>query len=151
MPKLYLAYGSNLNISQMQYRCPDARVAGTAVLSGWRLMFKGSLTGNYLTIEQDEGSAVSVGVWEVSAQDERNLDRYEGFPHLYYKKELSVMMREKESGMIRPVKAFVYIMHEDRKLGCPAESYMERCREGYEAFGFDTAVLDEAYEFSCRK
>ena len=61
------------------------------------------------------------------------------------------MMREKEGGKMCQVNTFVYIMHEDRKLGIPAESYMQRCREGYEAFGFDTAVLDEAYEFSRRQ
>ena len=34
MKRYYLAYGSNLNIAQMQFRfrCPDAVVAGTAVI-----------------------------------------------------------------------------------------------------------------------
>ena len=32
MKKYYLAYGSNLNVAQMQFRCPDAVVAGTAVI-----------------------------------------------------------------------------------------------------------------------
>ena len=148
--RLYLAYGSNLNMRQMQYRCPDARVVGTAELPGWRLMFKGSKSGNYLTIERDEGSAVPVAVWAVSQQDEMNLDRYEGYPTFYYKKDLSVTLHEAEGGKCRSVKAFVYIMHEERKLGCPSESYMERCREGYRDFGFDTTFLDEAYMFSCR-
>ena len=31
--KLYLAYGSNLNLGQMAYRCPDSQVAGHAELS----------------------------------------------------------------------------------------------------------------------
>ena len=48
------------------------------------------------------------------------------------------------------MKAFVYIMHEERKLGRPAREYVERCAEGYKAFGFDLAFLNEAYEFSCR-
>lgn len=26
--KLYIAYGSNLNLNQMKYRCPTANVAG---------------------------------------------------------------------------------------------------------------------------
>ena len=30
MKKFYLAYGSNLNVEQMQFRCPDARIVGTA-------------------------------------------------------------------------------------------------------------------------
>lgn len=148
--RYYLAYGSNLNIAQMQHRCPDAHIVGTAELPGWRLMFKGSRSGNYLTIERAEGYTVPVAVWAVSERDERNLDRYEGFPTFYYKKELSVTMRELDSGKTRPVNAFVYIMHEERKLGCPAQEYVESCSEGYQAFGFDRAHLDEAYEFSCR-
>ena len=28
--KLYLAYGSNLNLGQMGYRCPDSKMAGKA-------------------------------------------------------------------------------------------------------------------------
>lgn len=146
--RLYLAYGSNLNIPQMQARCPDAYVVGTAELPGWRLMYKGSKSGNYLTIEQAEGHTVPVAVWAVSESDERSLDRYEGFPTFYYKKELTVTLRETGSGNSREVKAFVYIMHEDRKLGLPAKEYVNRCTVGYEAFGFDTALLDEAYEYS---
>ena len=50
MKRYYLAYGSNLNIAQMQFRCPDATVVGTAVIPDYELLFKGSLTGAYLTI-----------------------------------------------------------------------------------------------------
>ena len=146
--RLYLAYGSNLNIPQMRSRCPDARIVGTAELPGWRLMYKGSKSGNYLTIEQAEGHKVPVAVWAVSESDERSLDSYEGFPTFYYKKELTVTLHEAENGRSREVKAFVYIMHGDRKLGLPRADYVERCTVGYRAFGFDTALLDEAYEFS---
>ena len=30
----------------------------------------------------------------------------------------------------------MYVMHEDRPLGIPSESYYEICRQGYEDFGF---------------
>lgn len=30
MKRYYLAYGSNLNVRQMKYRCPTAKIAGTA-------------------------------------------------------------------------------------------------------------------------
>lgn len=50
--RYYIAYGSNLNVRQMLRRCPGARVLGTAVLTGWELLFKGSGTGSYLTIEE---------------------------------------------------------------------------------------------------
>lgn len=37
---IYLAYGSNMNIEQMAYRCPKAKLLDTAVLENDRLMFK---------------------------------------------------------------------------------------------------------------
>ena len=49
--RYYLAYGSNLNRKQMEMRCPGARVVGTALIKGYGLLFKGSKTGFYLTIE----------------------------------------------------------------------------------------------------
>ena len=59
----YIAYGSNLNLRQMKMRCPTAKVMGTAVIKDYELLFKGSLTGAYLTIEPKEGSEVPVAVW----------------------------------------------------------------------------------------
>ena len=32
--KYYIAYGSNLNISQMKTRCPDAKIVGKTKLEG---------------------------------------------------------------------------------------------------------------------
>ena len=42
--KYYIAYGSNLSVEQMAYRCPDAKIAGQAVLAGWELLFRGCAT-----------------------------------------------------------------------------------------------------------
>ena len=69
--KYYLAYGSNLNIKQMQMRCPGAKPVGTMVLEGYELLFKGSKTGSYLTIEKKIGGKVPVGIWQVSEQHEK--------------------------------------------------------------------------------
>ena len=145
MKRYYLAYGSNLNIAQMQFRCPDAVVAGTAVIPDYELLFKGSLTGAYLTIEPKQGSQVPVGVWKVSAADEFRLDRYEGFPNFYYKKEMRIPVADIRTGKTWRCDAFVYIMHEDRKLGVPTDMYVRTCIEGYRDFGFDTAPLRQAF------
>lgn len=146
--RYYLAYGSNLNVRQMRMRCPTARMIGTATLEGYRLMFKGSKTGSYLTIEPEEGCTVPVGVWEVSARDELALDHYEGYPTFYYKKELELPITGIRSGIIRLRKVFVYIMHEDRLLGVPSNMYMRICMEGYMDFGFNYDTLWKAYEYS---
>ena len=49
----YLAYGSNLNVNQMKRRCPRAKIVGSTIIDDYRLMFKGSKTGAYLTIATD--------------------------------------------------------------------------------------------------
>lgn len=40
--KLYFAYGSNINLNQMDMRCPNARVIGPVVLEGYELLFRKS-------------------------------------------------------------------------------------------------------------
>ncbi len=77
--RFYIAYGSNLNVRQMRMRCPGARIIGTSEIKDYRLLFKGSMTGFYLTIEPEAKASVPVAVWEVTADDERALDHYEGW------------------------------------------------------------------------
>lgn len=146
MEKYYIAYGSNLNYIQMQIRCPKAKIAGTSTLEGWELLFKGSKTGSYLTIEPKEGSKVPVAIWKITEEHERALDIYEGFPNFYYKKEIEVTMN---SG--RKIKAFAYIMHEERPVGIPTRSYLNTCKSGYEYFEFNKAFLQEAIDESKRR
>ena len=122
MKRLYIAYGSNLNVMQMKTRCPNAKILGTAKLKGWELLFKGSKSGSYLTIEKKENGIVPVVIWEVSESDEKALDRYEGYPTFYYKKDIKVQYKGIRTGNRRTVTAFVYIMHEERQIGVPSLS-----------------------------
>lgn len=149
--RYYVAYGSNLNIQQMRVRCPGARVVGTSEIPNYELLFKGSKTGSYLTIEPKEGASVPVAVWLVTAEDELALDRYEGFPVFYYKKEMVLPVKGIKSGKSRKRKTFVYIMHEDRPLGVPNGYYVRTCLEGYDHFGFDEKFIANALENSRRK
>lgn len=148
--KYYLAYGSNLNVEQMARRCPGAEVVGTAFIEGYELLFKGSKTGSYLTIEQSPDSRVPVAVWAVNGAHEAALDRYEGFPTFYYKKNFKVKVKY-PSGRSRTVTAFAYIMHEDHILGCPGQWYVDVCAEGYQFFGFDLQYLRDAVNVSVRR
>ena len=146
--RYYIAYGSNLNVYQMRYRCPNARIIGTAVMPNYELLFKGSKTGSYLTIEPKDGSSVPVAVWETTADDELALDRYEGYPTFYYKKEFVLPIKGIKTSKVRNRKVYVYIMHKDRPIGIPTKSYVRTCIEGYHNFGFDIDVLKKAYERS---
>ena len=139
----YVAYGSNLNVEQMRYRCPDAKIVGTAVIPNYRLMFKGSKTGAYCTIEPEQGASVPVGVWRVTGRDIEALDYYEGYPTFYYKKSLILPCSDGKRH-----KCFVYIMHEDRALGMPYPFYVNTCLQGYLDFGFDRKVFTEALDYT---
>lgn len=131
--KHYIAYGSNLSLEQMAVRCPDASVVGVGVLTDWKLAF-----GQHATIEPCEGAEVPVLVWSISDRDERRLDRYEGYPRYYYKDWIPVSVAGEE------FTALVYIMTEEQKAGLPTDYYVDIIREGYERFGFDMDVLQNA-------
>lgn len=148
MKRFYLAYGSNLNVPQMRYRCPEATILGTGYIPGYELLFKGSKTGSYLTIEASEGGKTPVVVWSVTDADEKALDRYEGYPNFYYKKEFTIRCKGIRTGRRRTIKAFAYIMHEDRPIGIPSDYYVETCMDGYDTFYFDKNLLNQAYQKS---
>lgn len=148
MKKYYVAYGSNLNVRQMKMRCPGATILGTAKLKDYELLFKGSKTGSYLTIEQKKGSTVPVAIWEVTESDEKSLDRYEGYPIFYYKKKMKLQYKGIRTGKRRTVDAFVYIMNEENPIGVPSIYYMKTCIDGYDTFYFDKNILINAYKKS---
>lgn len=130
--KHYLAYGSNLNREQMAFRCPDAVPAGSAEIYGWQLAFR----RGYLTIEPAEGSAVPVGIWLISEQDEKSLDRYEGFPRFYRKEYIEIDDRE----------FLVYIMNDGYPVQKPSPEYLLTVAKGYSDFGMSMLPLVEAYD-----
>jgi len=135
--KLYIAYGSNLNIEQMKFRCPYAVPLGTTVIDGYRLMFRGG-SNAVATVEPMENRLVPVLIWEITPRDEEALDRYEGWPKLYRKETLSITWGGK------PAEAMIYIMNEVYPYGLPGEYYLDIIKEGYASAGFDTIVLDRA-------
>lgn len=136
--RLYVAYGSNLNIEQMKYRCPTARLYGIGVIEDYELQFKGYPTGAYCTIEPKEGSSVPVAVWEIQPKDEIALDRYEGYPSHYFKQDVPVKMDQGE------VNAMVYIMNLKMDFGLPSSHYYRVVHEGYNDCGLNTDILLKA-------
>ena len=143
MKKIYIAYGSNMDEKQMAFRCSDAKLIGKGKLKDWRLMFKGSLSGNYATIEREENCEVPILVWEISAADEKKLDRYEGYPIFYYKQKVEV---ESENG--EKVCGMAYVIHRESRPGLPDDAYYEVLSKAYKKFGFDLKILEEALRVS---
>jgi hypothetical protein len=136
--RLYIAYGSNLNLPQMARRCPTAKPVGTAKLNDHELLFRGGRRGGVATVEPREGSSVPVLLWQLRLTDEAALDQYEGYPRLYGKQMMDVELNG------RPVSAMVYVMTPGYEAGYPSQHYFDVIAEGYQSAGFDPAVLDAA-------
>jgi len=136
--KLYIAYGSNLNLEQMANRCPTAKVVGPSKIKDYRLLFRGAHAGAVATIEPLKGDIVPVLVWEITPADEAALDRYEGWPFLYRKGMLKVRLNGKS------VQAMVYVMNEGRPLGQPSCYYYSTILDGYKSVDFDVEILRKA-------
>lgn len=143
MEKLYLAYGSNLNLEKMKIRCNKATPIGTIILNNYRLAYKGSEDDYaYLTIEKSKDSSVPLGIFTISKGDEKKLDYYEGYPKLYYKDFLPI----KINGKIK--EALIYIMNDEYNYHIPSDSYIKTCEKGYDDFGFNKEILREALEYT---
>jgi gamma-glutamylcyclotransferase (GGCT)/AIG2-like uncharacterized protein YtfP len=127
----YIAYGSNMSVRQMAFRCPDAKLLGAGHIHGARLEFH-----THATVERvrSRKACVPVAVWEISAQDEERLDHYEGFPNYYVKDKWTVTMEDgtKLVGMI-------YLMNRYR-TGAPTKSYYEGIRDAYESLGLGSEI-----------
>ena len=126
--RLYIAYGSNMNQEQMAIRCPDAQVVASSHLRDWQLKMP-----HVANIEPRQGGRVPVLIWEISDEDERKLDRYEGYPRFYDKRELMVNVKGKM------VAALVYVMtdsHKNRLDKKAGPDYEEKIKKGYIDAGF---------------
>ena len=66
--------GSNMNLGQMRFRCPDAEVVGNVRLEDYRLAFRGRAPGNGVaTVLPEKGSYVDGVLWKITEACEKNL------------------------------------------------------------------------------
>jgi gamma-glutamylcyclotransferase (GGCT)/AIG2-like uncharacterized protein YtfP len=128
--KLYFAYGANLNIENMSYRCPDAVAVQPFYLQGWSLAFSG-----VATIRPDADGCVAGALWAISEDDERSLDTFEGFPSLYRKKTIQI------DGM----EVMIYVMNANYPSE-PSTNYLMTIAQGYQDWALDISYLAEAVD-----
>ena len=136
--KIYAAYGSNLNVEQMSYRCPGATRFRRAVLEDSALVFRGSRYSAVATIEPQKGSCVPIMLWSIGEQDEKALDRYEGYPSFYEKEAMPF----KVGG--QSMEAMVYVMTPGHPLGLPSMRYYDTVLQGYKDCGLDPTALEQS-------
>lgn len=131
---LYFAYGSNLNIAQMARRCPRATPIRAFALKDWQLVFRG-----VADIVQKSGAVVWGGVWDITDECERALDRYEGLSSGLYRKVHGKLAQP----IAGQTEMMFYVMNSEG-IFPPSEDYLDAIREGYRDFDLKPKTLRDA-------
>lgn len=80
----------------------------------------------------------------MSRQDEKKLDRYEGYPKFYRKEYVEIEVESLDGKKLGTMNAMVYIMTKQAvrlRTTMPSNYYFALLAEGYRAFGFDKKYL----------
>ena len=134
----YVAYGSNINLEQMAYRCPNSKVVCTGFINNYKLVYN-----RHANVVPCKNEKVPVLLWDINEADWRNLDMYEGYPNYYYKEVIQV---EKTNG--ETCKAVIYLMSDFKEQSNldipPSFNYFNGIAEGYVSNNMDLSYLYES-------
>lgn len=137
---IYFAYGSNLNIAQMWRRCPGATPLGKFHLLDAKLMFRGVADCVYA-----EGEKCPGGLWKITPDDLRALDRYEGRnpdnSGMYRREWVSI------EGIPGETRVLYYAMNSEG-IWPPSEDYLRTIKQGYRDFDLPLGPLRAAVKAS---
>jgi hypothetical protein len=143
---LYAAYGSNMDPAQMMQRAPHSPTAMTGWLIGWRLTFGGedlSWEGALATVVEDPGSQVFVVIYDVTPEDEKLLDRWEGEDFGLHKK-LKLRVHTLDGSVL----AWLYVL-DAYEGGLPSARYLGVVADAAEAAGAPEDYVAELRSRPC--
>lgn len=126
---LYFAYGSNMNWTQMQGRCPSARAIGIARLPDHRLAFTRKSVKRACGVADalfEAGRNVWGVVFEISQPDVIALDKSEGYrpgreENSYWRRQRMVFLDGDDE---RPITAEAYFAEPESDPPPPSQAYM---------------------------
>ncbi len=132
---LYFAYGSNLDKYQMARRCPKAVPLKAIALDKFKLVFK-----YFADIEACEENIIHGGLWNITKECERFLDKYEGVEKNLYSKKYFKYHGE----------SVLYYKMNDNVIYRPSYDYAIILRKGYDDFSLPVKFLYEAINEALR-
>lgn len=143
----YIAYGSNMNLNQMRYRCPNSSVESIGYLTGWKLYFNIHADIKYTGNKKD---IVPVVIWNIAKEDWQSLDLYEGYPNYYIKKVINTSFINNKGKTVKKEDCIAYIMSDDtiNTYDRPSDSYIDTILVGYLQNNIDFDKLFEALDYS---
>jgi gamma-glutamylcyclotransferase (GGCT)/AIG2-like uncharacterized protein YtfP len=133
--RLYFAYGANMNMDSMAWRCPGARPIGAFTLKDWELEFY-----SHANIRENTGRGVPGVLWAITAECEASLDAFEGFPDYYTKRS---WMQNDQHIMFYEMAGF--------KQGQPGQGYIDDIRSSYHYWHLPVEYLDQIVNDTVKK
>ena len=135
----YFAYGANMDPAHMAHYCPGAIPLGPAVLPDHRFQIAARGYGHAAPAPGQELPGV---LWELTPEAADALDRFEGVPEGWYRREQS-RVREPD-GTLLP--AMLYVATDSRP-GRPAPGYLEGIVPIAERAGFPAEYVQQLRQF----
>jgi len=126
--KRYFAYGSNMDITQMVERCPQSQKIEKAELVGYEFFIN---KRGFANIRQNKNKKVLGIVYEITEEDEKELDKCEGVQFGTNTKETSPSLN-----------AFYYVAKEIDE-GSPKEGYLGKIIKAGQDNNFPEVYIDE--------
>lgn len=133
--RLYFAYGANMNMESMAWRCPAAQPVGAFTLRDWELEFY-----SHANILPKTGSTVHGVLWAITKDCELSLDAFEGFPDYYTKKS-----------WVQDGQHIMFYEMEDFKRGQPSIGYIRDIRSSYHHWRLPVKYLDQIVDATVKK
>lgn len=136
--EFYVAYGSNMDTLQMDYRCPSSVLYDKVVINNYKFVLDSC---DFASIVKSESDSVECLVWLCPKDDIKTLDRYEGVAYnCYEKSHIDVI--------IDGIKVNMLIYFSLREICTPDtcgynENYMERIVAAAEEFRFSESYIEE--------
>ena len=117
----------------MKTRCPEGKPLYPATLPNYKLVFVGwsrLQQGGVASIQRSQGSKVPGGVYEISDNDLRHLDKYEGYPTEYNR--IKVIVFDEDGTAIE---ALTYVKNGREAENKPSKEYAAAIYQGYKDWG----------------
>ncbi|KQN72389.1 gamma-glutamylcyclotransferase family protein [Devosia sp. Leaf64] len=149
---LYFAYGSNMDLAQMQARCTGAEVVGIGVLADHVLCFpRHSVTRDcgVASISPRPGGKTLGVVYRLSAENIARLDAYEDFVvdraaelNSYNRVEIEVLV----DGRPHLVQTYIAVAHDGAHR--PNAAYLRHLRDGASMHRFPEEYLTQLQDWT---
>lgn len=122
----YFAYGSNMLKARLEERVGTVSYLGKAILMNYTLNFSklGNDGSGKASIIEEEGSVVEGAIYQLTKDQMKILNRFEGFPKHYTKLKLSVTCEESNK---KRLKVVTYVANPDyiREDLLPTKEYLD--------------------------